>query len=204
MWCNYAILARMTSNRVHALRTGVFVDGSNLFWAMNIRNKTTGAKVNYDICYKKLKEFLKGNYTPVFYNYYGVEDNNATSEPYITRAAGTKNFHKKLEGSGYNVCRKELKYLPDGSTKGDMDMEIAMDMHKLVNDYDNIVLFCGDSDFLSAVTYFHSVGKSIRIYSFANTLSWELKNFAIKNTRTNYKLLDELKSELEFVRIPRI
>lgn len=194
----------MTSARVKELRTGVFIDGSNLFWAMNIRDKTTGAKLNYDICYKKLKEFLKGRYTPVFYNFYGIEDNSPGREPYITRALGTKKFHQKLEGYGYNVCRKELKYMPDGSTKGDMDMEIGTDMHKLINDYDNIVLFCGDSDFLSAVDYFHSVGKSIRIYSFANTLSWELKNFAIKNPRTNYKLLDELRDQLEFIRVPKV
>ncbi|HXK39754.1 MAG TPA: NYN domain-containing protein [Candidatus Paceibacterota bacterium] len=194
----------MTSTRVKELRAAVFIDGSNLFWAMNMRDERTGERINYDICYRKLKEFLKGRYTPVFYNYYGIEDNNPTTELHISRALGQKKFHKRLEGYGYNVERKDLKYLPDGSTKGDMDMEIGTDMHKLVNDYDCIVLFCGDSDFLRPVTYFHSIGKSIRIYSFASTISWELKNFAIKNTRTNYKLLDELRGELEFTRVPRV
>lgn len=193
----------MTSNKVKSLRTGVFIDGSNLFWAMNMRNKTTHERLHYDICFEKLKEFLKGKYSPVFYNYYGVEESNPTREPFITRSRGTKSFHKKLEGFGYNVQRKELKYV-GGGTKGDMDVEISTSMHKLVNDYDNIVLFSGDSDFLSAIEYFHSIGKSIRIYSFEATLAWELKDFAIKNTRTNYKLLDELRSELEFIRAPKV
>lgn len=188
----------MSSDKVKSIRTGVFIDGSNLFWAMNMRNDITGEKSHYNICFEKLREFLKHKYSPVFLNYYGVEDNNPKSEPYITRALGNKKFHKRLDGLGYNVLRKNLKYIGDDVTKGDTDMEIGIDMNKYENDYDNIVLISGDSDFLSAIEYFHSKGKHIRIYSFEKTLAWELKEFAIKNPRCNYKLLDDLKDKLEF------
>ena len=189
----------MTSNKVQSLRTGVFIDGSNLFWAMNMRDKKTGDKLHFYISFEKLKDYLNEKFSPVFYNYYGVEDKNPTKEPHISRANGTKKFHDKLSGLGYNVIRKDLKYIGADSTKGDTDSEVQLDMHKLVNDYDNIVLFSGDSDFFAPISYFHSIGKFIRIYSFEETLSWELKDFAIKNTRCNYKLLDELRSEIEYI-----
>lgn len=188
----------MTSNKIKKVRTGVFIDGSNLFWAVNMRDRNTGEKIHFQICFEKLKKYLKRQYSPVFYNYYACEDNKPRNEIYEKKALGQKKFHNKLDGLGYNVSRKDLKYIGK-NTKGDTDIEIAMDMNKLVNDYDNIVLFSGDSDFLSAIKFFHSIGKYIRIYSFNKTLSWELKDFAIKNPRCNYKLLDELRSELEFV-----
>src|SRR3989344_126896 len=189
----------MTSNKIKSVRTGVFIDGSNLFWAMNMKDENTGNKLHYYISFEKLRDFLKEKYSPVFYNYYGVEDKAPKKEPYITRALGTKKFHNKIAGMGYNVHRKDLKYIGRDITKGDTDMEIGVDMNRLINDYDNIVLFSGDYDFLSPVTYYHSLGKYIRIYSFEETLSWELKEFAIKNPRCNYKLLDELRSELEYI-----
>jgi len=188
----------MTSNKVKSVRTGVFIDGSNLFWAVNMRDRNTREKLHFQICFEKLKEYLKGRYSPVFYNYYACEDNNPKNEIYKKRAVGQKKFHDKLDGLGYNVLRKDLKYVGK-TTKGDTDVEITMDMNKLVNDYDNIILFSGDSDFLPAITYFHSIGKHIRIYSFEKTLAWELKEFAIKNPRCNYKLLNELRLELEFI-----
>ncbi|KKW15515.1 MAG: hypothetical protein UY54_C0008G0006 [Parcubacteria group bacterium GW2011_GWA2_50_10b] len=189
----------MTSKKVKEVRTGVFIDGSNLLWAM-IRKDDKGDKINYDICFEKLKEFLKKNYSPVFYNYYVCEDNVATSEPYLSRSIKQKNFLKRLEGYGYSVKRKDLKVLKSGGAKCDTDVEIVLDLHKYKDDIDNIILFSGDSDFRGAVETFFNMGKHIRIYSFKSSLSWELKEFAIKNPRCNYKLLDELKDKLERIR----
>lgn len=186
----------MTSAKVKSLRTGVFIDGSNLLWAMKAKDDS-GNKINYNICFSKLKRFLKQNYSPVFYNYYICEDQNPTREPYISRALAQKKFIQRLEGFGYNVKKKDLKILKCGDTKCDTDLEIGMDLHKHVQDMDNIILFSGDSDFKTAVETFHSMGKHIRIYSFKSSLAWELKEFAIKNPRCNYKLLDELKDKLE-------
>ena len=41
-------------------------------------------------------------------------------------------------------------------------------------------------------------GKHVRIYSFKNKLSWELKDFSIKNPGCNYKIIDELKGSIEY------
>jgi len=189
----------MTSTKVRALRTGIFIDGSNLLWAVKDIDSKTGKKKNYNICFTKLKSYLKSKYSPVFYNYYVCVDTKPLKEPYITRAGKAKKFHDFLEGQGYNVKKKDLKILKCGDTKCDTDIEVVMDLHKYVNDIDNIILFTGDSDFKTAVEGFHAQGKHIRIYSFKSNLSWELKEFAIKNPRCNYILLDDLKDKLERV-----
>jgi uncharacterized LabA/DUF88 family protein len=81
-----------------------------------------------------------------------------------------------------------------------MDIEITMGIYETLSDIDTIILVSGDSDYHSVIQKFHAQGKYIRIYSFANRLSWELKTFAIKNPRCNYILFDDLKDELQFER----
>lgn len=179
------------------LKTGVFIDGSNLLWAIKMKKEKTGSKINFPICFIKLKQYLERRYSPLFCNYYACEDYRATKEPYISKAEKQKKFHRFLEGQGYKVVRKELKHLRDDTTKCDTDVEITMDIHKHIKEIDKIVLFSGDSDFFTAVKYFQSIGKHIIIFAFKNSLSWELKDFSIKNPRCDYKLLDELKNDLE-------
>lgn len=186
----------MSSGKVKVIKSGVFIDASNLLWAMKQKDEKTGKKIHYNICFKKLKQYLKRHYSPSFYHYYACEDSRPKKEPYITHAKNTQKFFQVLDGLGYNVIKKELKHIGDG-TKCDTDVEITMAMHKYANDIENIILFSGDSDFLSAVEHFHSLGKHVRIFSFEKFLSWELKDFAIKNPRCNYKLLDDLRGKLE-------
>ena len=177
-------------------RTGVFIDFSNLFWSIKKKDPLTGLRVNYDIDFLKLKQYLKDRHTPVFYNVYACQDNQAKVEPYITRAAKHRKFLNFLKGTGYTVMEKDLKHI-GSQAKCDTDVEITMDLHKYVNDIDNIVLITGDSDFLTAVQHFQSVGKYLHIYSFASGLAWELKTLALQTPRINYTLFDSLKSQLE-------
>jgi len=177
-------------------RTGLFIDFSNLFWAIKRIDSKTGKRLNYDICFKKLRHYLKERHAPVFYNVYACEDTQPTKEPFITKAQKFSKFLNFLSGTGYNVIRKDLKHIGE-TTKCDTDVEITMDLHRHVNDMENIILFSGDSDFLVAVQHFQSIGKYVHIYSFASGLSWELKTFAIQNPRCNFTLLDDLRTELE-------
>ncbi|KKU19699.1 MAG: hypothetical protein UX31_C0025G0012 [Candidatus Nomurabacteria bacterium GW2011_GWA1_46_11] len=102
---------------------------------------------------------------------------------------------------GYNVTTKPLKYMTSG-TKCDMDVDLVVSVYEYIDSLDTIVLFSGDSDYLSAITKFHSLGKQVIIYSFAEYLAWELKAFAIKNPRCRYVELDPLRSELELPKSP--
>jgi len=178
-------------------RSGVFIDFSNLFRSIGKKDEVTNEKINYDICYIKLRQFLKEQHnSPVFYNVYACVDTIPKIEPYITRALKHKRFLKFLSGVGYNVIQKDLKYLQN-TTKCDTDVEITMDLHKFDPDIDNIILFTGDSDFLKAVQHFQSKGKYVHIYAFKCSLSWELKTFSYQNPRCNFTFLDDIKPIIE-------
>ncbi|MFA6158391.1 MAG: NYN domain-containing protein [Candidatus Paceibacterota bacterium] len=189
----------MKNNEIKKLKAGIFIDGSNLLWSMKSKN-FKGEKTNYDICFEKLFAFLHETYSPVFCNYYVCEDKGAVSEPYLTRARSQGKFFDKLGTFGYSVIRKNLKHVGD-VTKCDTDVEIVMDMHRREKDIDLIVLFSGDSDFRSALQHFHSQGKFIHVYSFANFLSWELREFTSNSLNCGYTLLGEMRGRIERVRV---
>lgn len=173
----------MVKENMKNLRVGVFIDGSNMLWS------SIHSGINID--WQKMKTYLKNKYAPTVFNFYACEDNNPKPQ-YAAKALKQKKFYNKLEGMGYKMIRKELKHLVCGDTKCDMDIELIMDIRNYEDDIDVIILFTGDSDYLSAIQYYHSKGKYIRIFSFRESISWELKTFAITNPRCSYKLINEL------------
>ncbi len=184
----------MTSVGVQRVRTGVFIDGSNLFW---------GAKrSSFFIDYAKLKKYLADHYKVSFFNFYGCEDINPSNDLYRTKAASQQKFYQRLNGMGFDVKLKPLKYMRDGTTKGDMDVNIATDLRNYENDVECLIFFTGDSDFLSLVEQYWTLGKYIRIFSYRDFLSWELKEFAIKKPRCSYKCLEDIRGEIEYVKPP--
>jgi uncharacterized LabA/DUF88 family protein len=179
----------MTSPKMKNLRVGVFIDGSNIFWG----SKKSGIKIDFE----KLKEYLNKYFSPIMFNYYGCEDNKPNGEKYVKSAKEQKKFHQNLESFGYKVIRKDLKHMACGVVKCDMDIELTMDLRKHEDDIDCIILLTGDSDYLSVIEYYWKSGKYIRIFSFKELLSWELKAFTINHSRCNYKLINEIKGKIE-------
>ncbi|MGC1176971.1 MAG: NYN domain-containing protein [Candidatus Saccharimonadales bacterium] len=178
------------------LRCGVFIDGSNVLWgSLNMKKDD-----RWFVDYAKLKDYLKDRYKPQFYKFYGAIDTKPKTDVFVRRAAGQAKMYAKLEGMGYDVITKPLKYIrqSDGTfkTKGDMDIELTMGIMAALDDLDTIVLLSGDCDYHTPVKSFHAQGKYIRILSFDNLLSWELRTFAMNNTRCSFKILDELKEEI--------
>lgn len=184
------------------LRAGVYIDGSNLFWAMKIMRDDDRWRSSeaWRIDFRRLKNYFKRRYDPDFYNYYGVTADRPTTPEHARSAAAQKRFYASLNRMGYRVVTKPLKYITqdDGAvkTKGDMDIELTMGIVEALDDIDLIILVSGDSDYLDAIQRFHSQEKYIRIYSFGHVLSWELKDFAIKSPRCSYHLLENLKDDL--------
>lgn len=188
----------MSANK-HHLRAGVFIDGSNTFWAL--RNADPEDRWNLD--FGKFKKHLQDKYRPIFYNYYGTTDDSPTSEKYERHAIKEKKFHAVLSGKGYSVITKPLKYIRDRATgrittKGDMDVEMTMGINNALEDIDLVVLVSGDSDYLEVIKQLHAKGKYVRIYAFKHSLAWEIKEFAIKNTRCSYKYIEDLRADLEY------
>ena len=183
------------------LRCGVFIDGSNVLWgSLNMKPED-----RWFVDYGKFKAYLKEKYRPQFYKFYGAVDTEPKSPHFVEKARKQAKMYAKLEGMGYDVITKPLKYIKqdDGSytTKGDMDIELTMDIMGALNDLDCIVLVSGDCDYHTPIKSFHAQGKFIRILSFEELLSWELRTFAINNIRCNFKILDELKENIMYEKL---
>lgn len=62
--------------------------------------------------------------------------------------------------------------------KGNMDVEIAIDVVNQLNNYDKAILFTGDSDFLALIRFARNKGKQVYVYSSRNNVSTELRTGA--------------------------
>jgi uncharacterized LabA/DUF88 family protein len=139
-------------------RIQVFIDGANLY---------AGTKaLGFDIDFKKLKQyFTKQGYTLRF-NYYTAileSDDVPTIRPLIDW----------LDYNGYRIISKPAKEFTDSlgrrKIKGNMDVEIAVDVLEQCHRTDHIVLFSGDGDFTSLVGAVQRKGLKVTVISTVKT-----------------------------------
>jgi uncharacterized LabA/DUF88 family protein len=152
----------------------VFIDASNLWEAQKAKGRM------FD--YSKLKTFLKkkfeANEIKVFY--YTAYPADGTRDYNLD---GKHKFFTYLKkGLGFTVRKKELKRITVHNEagdsieeKGNMDVEITIDVIHYMKKYDTAILFTGDSDFLALVTYIKNGGKKAYIFSSKNNISQELR-----------------------------
>jgi uncharacterized LabA/DUF88 family protein len=117
-------------------RIVLFIDGANLYSAAK--------GLGFDIDYKKLlEEFRKrGVLTRAYYYTALVEDQEYSPiRPLVDW----------LDYNGYSLVTKTCREYTDSQGRkrwrGDMDIEIAVDMMEMAPHVDHIVLFSGDGDF---------------------------------------------------------
>ncbi len=107
---------------------------------------------------------------------------------------GKHRFYTYLKkGLGFIVRKKELKRISnitkDGESiieKGNMDVEMTIDVLHYLDKYNIAIFFTGDSDFLALVSYLRNRGKKVYIFSSQNSVSEELRTggdryFDVKN-----------------------
>ena len=153
------------------------------------------------IDFDKFRTYLQNQYSPSFVKYYDTVDTQPRTNSFKNKAQAKSRFHAKLTKVGYDVVAKPLKYIRqnDGSfkTKGNMDIELAIDMIKEADALDLIILISGDSDYTASIKLLHKQGKAIIIISFDKLLSWELRRFTENNSRCRYVCLDKIKTVIE-------
>lgn len=137
------------------LRFAVFIDGSNF-------HASTKA-LNFDVDFEKLLRVLRqsGHLVRAYY-YTALPDNNEYSP--IKRIADW------LDYNGYTVVSKPWRDFTNSETgqrriKGNMDMELALDMIKLANHVEHVVLFSGDGDFCRLLHEVQDKGVSVTVIS---------------------------------------
>ena len=152
----------------------IFIDASNLWQAQKVKGKM------FD--YEKLKNFLKKkfNSSDLQIFYYTAYPANGTREYNLNARHNFFTYLKK--GLKFVVRKKELKRisvhgdLGDSiQEKGNMDVEMTIDVMHFFDKYNIAVFFTGDSDFLPLVTYLKNGKKKVYVYSSKNNISTELR-----------------------------
>jgi len=103
--------------------------------------------------------------------------------------------------SGFETVAKRVKYIrePEGYvTKCDLDIEVVIDLVALKDNYDRIVLFSGDGDFMLALAHLNQEhGKEIVVISAVGRLGREIFDAHAKGIVSAIIYADDLKYQLD-------
>jgi uncharacterized LabA/DUF88 family protein len=145
-------------------RAGVFVDAPNVVYAAE------SARVPID--YGRMLDFLGR----------GRELVHAIVYAPVTEESGYRfegqRFVAPFLGKGYKLVTKPLKRFPDGTAKGNFDIELAIDIVTMSQRLDVVILISGDSDFSRLIELIQSRGVRVEVVAFAANVSWELVQMA--------------------------
>ncbi|MDK9722466.1 MAG: NYN domain-containing protein [Rhodospirillales bacterium] len=135
-------------------RLALFIDGSNLYSAAR--------SLGFDIDYRKLLTMFaaKGRLIRAFYYTALMEDQEYSPiRPLVDW----------LDYNGYTLVTKPTKEYTDAQgrrkIKGNMDIELAIDMMEMVPFLDHVVLFSGDGDFRRLVEAVQRKGVRVTVVS---------------------------------------
>src|SRR5271170_4760182 len=135
-------------------RLGLFIDGANLYAAARA--------LGFDIDYKRLLDLVatKGHLVRAFYYTALIEDQEYSPiRPLVDW----------LDYNGYTMVTKSAKEFTDAmgrrKIKGNMDIELAIDVMEMAPYLDHIVLFSGDGDFRRLVEAVQRKGVRVSVVS---------------------------------------
>ncbi|MCK5510374.1 NYN domain-containing protein [Candidatus Parcubacteria bacterium] len=117
-------------------RVSIFIDASNIYHSYK--------KLKWKIDFSKFLNYLKQEIDLQEIYYYTARD--------LSFVKQTK-FLTFLEKTGYKVRSKKIKFIKGkvkekkGFYKGNLDVELTMDILETKNRYDTLILISGDSDF---------------------------------------------------------
>jgi len=135
-------------------RIGLFIDGSNLYAAARA--------LNFDIDYKRLLEHFATKGRLVRAMYYTALMDEAECSP-------LRPLVDWLDYNGYTMVTKPTKEFTDSAgrrkIKGNMDIELAIDVMEMSPALDHIVLFSGDGDFRRLIEAIQRMGLRCSVVS---------------------------------------
>lgn len=135
-------------------RLALFIDGANLYSAARA--------LGFDIDYKRLLTLFqgKGRLLRAFYYTALIEDQEYSPiRPLIDW----------LDYNGYTMVTKPAREFTDANgrrrIKGNMDIELAIDMMEMADRLDHVVLFSGDGDFRRLIEAVQRRGVRVTVVS---------------------------------------
>ena len=165
-------------------RIALFIDGSNLYAAARA--------LDFDIDYKRLLEVFaaKGHLVRAFYYTALVEDQEY---PPIRPLVDW------LDDNGYTMVTKPTKEFTDSAgrrkIKGNMDIELAIDVLEMAEHLDHVVIFSGDGDFRRLVEAVQRKGLRVSVVSTVRSQPPMVAD-ELRRQADNFIELDDLRSSI--------
>lgn len=168
------MVGALVSGRVY-----VFIDAANILYSQ----QTLGWRVDY----RKLRAYFSRECSlGAMYFYTGRVGENHKQNAFLS----------KLTELGYVVKAKEVKRIRVSRDayewKGNLDVELTIDVLANLAHFDTLVLMSGDSDFAPLLDSVKSAGKRVIVMSAKGHVSRELLE------RAKYVNLKKLKGEIAF------
>ena len=140
-------------------KTALFIDGSNFYAATRL--------LHMDIDYAKLHQLFSHDTNLIRAYYY-------TALPEDHEFSPLRPLIDWLDYNGFAVISKLTREVTDPETgkkrtKGNMDMELALDMLKLAPHIDHAILFSGDGDFCRLLEDVQDLGVRVSVVSTTKT-----------------------------------
>ncbi len=141
-------------------RVGIFVDVSNIYHSAK---QCHSARVNFAYIMEKAVAGRK----------------LIVAKAYAIRSPIDQDlFFDALTRSGYQVCLKDLQVFHTGIKKGDWDVGISIDIVKVAEKLDAVILVTGDGDFVPLGQYVKERGCKFEVMAVSGATSAKLKEIA--------------------------
>ena len=135
-------------------RIALFIDGSNLYAAARA--------LNFDLDYKRLLDHFSENSMLVRAFYYTALIEDQEYSP-------IRPLVDWLDYNGYTMVTKPTKEFTDAfgrkKIKGNMDIELAIDVMEMAEHLDHVIIFSGDGDFRRLVEAIQRKGLRVTVVS---------------------------------------
>ena len=147
------------TDQTYRERTVLFIDGSNFYAAAR--------SLGMDIDYARMRAHFAHNARLIRACYY-------TALPEDQEYSPLRPLIDWLDYNGYSVVSKLTREFTDPETgkrrvKGNMDMEIALDMLRLAPKIEHSILFSGDGDFCRLLEDVQGMGVRVTVVSTTKT-----------------------------------
>jgi uncharacterized LabA/DUF88 family protein len=156
-------------------RVGVFVDVANIVYS------SRNLRVHVD--FGRLLDFLRGNRRLIRAHAYA---------PTSPEPQANQEFLSPVRGVGYRITTKNYKTFSSGAKKADLDLDLCMDIVRLVDSgaVETVVLVSGDSDFLPLLEYCSDKGVRVEVAAFDDSAAAILRQSC--DLFINLSLVDDI------------